>query len=167
MATTPTRLQVGTSYNEAIPLLNGNFDNVIQDIRDLGANVSTSLTLTVTVPASSLNSQVVTLTSQGVTSTSVNQVFTTKPVSGTSGISPLLDIYVDVDNSPNNLFPYGATLTSGQLSLFPIVTILNTGFANSVGAWLIQLNNRDIAAHTYYVHTSCGYFPTGATGMFR
>lgn len=167
MATPPIRLQIGTDWPGAIPLLNQNFDNVIQNIQDLGANVSTILTIPFVVPATSLQSQVVTLTSKGVVSNSVNQVFTQQPVSSVNGISPAADIYIDVDNDIGHLFPLGASLTNAQLNLFPIITPQNTGFQNSVGAWLIQINNRDSVPHTYYVHTLCGYFPSAPAGVFR
>jgi hypothetical protein len=167
VSTIPNRLQVGTTYEEAMPLINENFDKVVQDIRDLGANTSTDLVITKTVPATSLDSFVVTLTSKGVASSSVYQVITQKPVAGISGLSPAVDIYIDTNNDLTKLFPYGSGLTSASRSLFPIVTTLNTGFVDSVGAVLIQLNNRDSVTHTYYVHISCDYFPSPAQGIFR
>lgn len=168
----PSRLQIGTTFEQAIPLLNNNFDQVVQDIRDLGANLSTTGTLTVTVPATSLKSAVFTLTSQGQTSNSVNQVFTQSPVSQVSGIAPQTDIYIDNDNDPTYLFPNGSNLTAvagavGNTALYAIVTVSEAGYTNSLAAWIIQINNRDSASHTYYLHTRCGYLPTGPSGNFR
>lgn len=164
---TPTRLQVGTPFDAAIPLLNNNFDQVVQDIRDLGANFSTTGTLALTIAASSLTAAVFTLTSKGVTSSSANQVFTQSPVSAVTGIAPQMDIYVDNDNDPTYLFPSGSNLSSGQQALYPIMTISNTGYTNSLAAWVISLNNRDSVQHVYYIHTRCGYFPSGPSGNFR
>lgn len=167
MSVTPTRLQVGTSFEEAIPLLNDNFENVIQDIRDLGANLSTTGRLVVTVPASSLVSSVMGLTSKGLTSSAPNQIYTDKPANTVTGILPYVDIYVDTDADATKLFPFGSGLTSGQMALFPVITVGSANYTNSLGAWIIQLNNRDTVPHTYYVYTKCGYFPTGAAGQFR
>lgn len=163
----PHRLQIGTEYSDTIPFINDNFENVVQDIRDLGANLSTIRTQTLAVGAGQLVAATWTLTSQGVTSMSVNQVFTIKPTSSVTGISPFLDIYVDTDNDANFLFPTGASLTGGLLKLFVGLSISNSGYANSLGAWVIQVNNRDTASHTYYIHTRCGYLPTGIQGQYR
>lgn len=167
MASTPTRLQKGTSLDDAYSLLNDNFEKVVQDIRDLGANISTEGLLTLTVGATSLASVVFTLTSQGQSSDSVHEVFTQGPVSAVTGIAPELDIFVDVDNDEGHRFPGGASLSSGQLNLYAICNVSNTGYINSLGAWLIQLNNRDSSSHTYYIHTQCGYLPVPAEGFFR
>ena len=164
---TPHRLQIGTEYSDAIPFINDNFENVVQDIRDLGANISTIGTVTVVIPSLALTPVTWTLTSQGAISTSVNQVFTLKPVSSVTGISPFLDIYVDVDNNSAYLFPLGSALVGGLQSLFVGLTISNTGYSNSLGAWVIQMNNRDANPHTYYVHTRCGYLPAGVQGQYR
>ena len=164
----PHRLQIGTEYSDAIPFINDNFENVVQDIRDLGANLSTNGLQALVVGAGQLVATTWTLTSQGVASTSANQVFTSKPVSSVTGISPFLDIYVDNDNNSAYLFPVGASLTgTGLLSLFVGLTISNTSYSNSLGAWFIQVNNRDTASHTYYIHTRCGYLPTGVQGQYR
>lgn len=167
MPSPPHRIQPDTPQPEAYSLINDNFDKVIQDIRDLGANLSTTGIISVTVAASSLTSVVYTLTSQGVTSSSVNQVFTQSPASAVSGIAPQLDIYVDTDNDITKLFPLGSGLTAGQVALYAIVTVSNTGYTNSLGAWFIEINNRDTVSHTYYLHTRCGYFPSGRSGVFQ
>jgi hypothetical protein len=166
MAGVPHRLQIGTSFDQSIPLINDDFDKVIQDIRDLGANLSTVGLLNLTVPATSLVTSVFTLTSKGVVSTSANQVFTQVPAARVSGIAPQVDIYVDVDNDEAHRFP-NSSLTSGQLALYLIVTVSNSGYADSLGAYNIQVNNRDAVPHDYFIHTRCGYFPTAADGIFR
>lgn len=161
------KLQAGTSKEDAYSIVNDNFDKVVQDVRDLGANLSTEGNYSITVGATSIVSFVFTLTSQGATSDSVHQVFTQAPVSSVDGIAPQIDIYVDNDLDLDYLWPFGASLSSGQQALFPIVTPSLTSYENSVAAWSIVLNNRDAVDHTYYVYTKCGYFPSGPTGFFR
>lgn len=168
MSVPPSRLQVGTSVPDAYALINDNFDKIVQDIRDLGANLSTTGSVTFSaLAASSVSSAVFTLTSQGAISDSANQVYTLLPVSSVSGVAPQVDIYVDNDNNAAYLWPNGASLSPGQLSIFPIVTPVVTGYTNSLAAWVITMNNRDASPHTYYVKTRCGYFPSGPTGYFR
>ena len=167
MATTPTRLQKGTSLDDAYALLNDNFEKVIQDIRDLGADLSTEGLHTLTLAAGTLNSFVFTLTSEGQASDSAHQVFTQKPVSAVTGIAPMMDIFVDVDNDDTHRFPGGSALTSNQLALYAICNVSNTGYLNSLAAWVIQINNRDSGGHTYYIHTKAGYLPVPAEGFFR
>lgn len=162
-----TLLQIGMSQEDAYSAINDNFNKVVQDVRDLGADLSTEGNYSVTVPASNVSTAVFTLTSLGVTSASANQVFTTRPASSVDGIAPQVDVYVDVDQDTDYLWPYGASLTTGQQSLFPIITPSLSGYADSLAAWTIIINNRDVSDHTYYVYTRCGYFPSGPTGFFR
>lgn len=167
MAEPLTDLQKGTPLDDAYAIISDNFHKVIQDLRDLGANLSTTGEHSVTLTASSVTAFVFTLTSLGSESDSAHQVFTTKPVSSVLAIAPQLDIYVDTDDDDDFLWPNGASLSVDQLKLFPIITPSQTGYANSLGAWSISLNNRDVNTHTYYIRTRTGYFPSGPTGFFR
>lgn len=166
MALPLQKLQIGTNLNDAYAIVNDNFDKVVQDIRDLGANLSTTGTTNATLGAGTLTPIVFTLTSLGITSDSIHQCFTTAPVSSVSGIAPQVDIYVDTEDA-DHLWPSGSALSVGQQNLYPIVTPSLTGYTNSLAAWVISLNNRDSSSHTYYLRTRCGYFPTGPTGFYR
>lgn len=167
MAEPLQKLQEGTRLEDAYAILNDNFAKVIQDIRDLGADLSTVFEIALTIPATSLTTLVVTLTSEGVASDSANQCFTQRPVSAVTGIAPLLDIFVDVDNDEDYRFAGGSALSVGQQSLYAICNVSQTGYTNSLAAWVIQLNNRDASPHTYYVKTKCGYLPVPANGFYR
>lgn len=160
-------IQIGTSQDDAYAIINDNFNKVVQDVRDLGANLSTTATYTATVASGAVDSTLVALISMGTTTSYAVSVQTAKPESNVTGFAPQLDIYVDTDNDDTYLWPFGSSLTSNQRDMFPTIVPALIEYDDTLVTWVITLNNRDASTHTYYVHTRCGYFPTGPTGFFR
>ena len=145
MPTTPHRL-TSQSPTEAWPLINDNFDKVVQDITDIGAAQTTIVLVTMVVAASSLASQTVVLASSEVVNTQPYIMRTLKPVTGISGITPRMDLYIDVDDSAGlkqHLWPFGlnngSSLTAAQLKLLPSITTQANPYAASLAAFVIDI----------------------------
>lgn len=72
-------------------------------------------------------------------------------------------IYVDVDNDPNYLLPYGASLSAGQQNNFvgtwtqdDVDYTLHTD--NPRQREFINIQNFDSSSHTFYVHNGWRFF---------
>lgn len=158
MSTTPYRLQTGLSFDQAIPLLNGNFDNAASDLRDFGSNTSTTVTIPITVAASSVAGQTVVLLSQeNVSNHSPFIIRTQKPVARVATAQYFADVYVDAQDIQHNWFQ--GSLSNGQLNFIININNSNTTYNNSLAAWTINILNRDSVQHVYYISIGCWYIP--------
>lgn len=165
----PHVLNPDTPLDANLALINDNFNKVVQNTADLGANLTSTTLLTFNVNATSTAAQTVAVISQGMTTNAAFSVTTPQPVGSISSLAPQIDLYVTTDNSAAKLWPGGAssTLTSGELNFFISITAASTSFTNALTAFTIQINNRDASPHTYFVHAKAGYLPGAPTGVFR
>lgn len=166
MSQVPNVLQPDTSYTDNLSLINDNFSKVVEDLRDLGGDESTTTDILFTVSASSLSAQTVALISQEEVTDAAYSVKTQSTVGDIAALSPIVRVRIDVDDDAH-LWINGASLTSDQLNVFIGVTVSATFFTNAIGGYTIQINNRDSSDHTYYVHTSCNYVQRATGGQFR
>lgn len=166
MPSVPSKLQIGTSTDDAYALLNNNFDGIAQDLRDFGAATSTSTTVTFTsLGASTLDNKVTVLTYPGQTNASSNQMKTTKVCTGVAVASPFVTVFVD-GQLPANAWQFGS-LSVAQSNFQISVTPINAVYNGSLAAFNIEILNRDTSAHTYYVTMACWYIPINTSGQFR
>lgn len=163
----PHILNPGTPLAQNLTLINDNFDKAVQNLADLGANVTSTALVSFTLAATSTSAQSVAIISNGQSTNAPYYVTTQQPVASISALAAQADIYVDNDNNANYLWPMGTLLSSGQLALFTSVTPASARYTNTVGTYIIVINNRDSSPHTYYIHTRAGYLPGAATGVFR
>ena len=166
MGFTPHRLQVGTNFDDSIPLINDNFDQAVSDMRDLGASTSTSIIVPFTITTDALAAQTVVLIGSHQTSGSPYIIYTTKPVAQVADAQEFSDIYVDTQDAAH-LWPYGGSLTAEQLNFQVTITKSNTVYSGSLAAFTIQILNRGASTHTYFVNLGCWYIPMRAQGIFQ
>lgn len=168
MAGVPWRLQTDTDYSHNLALINHNFDEVAQDLRDFGANLSTEITLdTGSLAASSLTSYAFYLLTPSSTAeyTPERVVRTQTNIQAVANSHPLLDVYIDNDDDEAYKWPIGSSVSSQShlITLTPEATVPTDALAR----YFVQINNREAGAHTYYLHFQAAYFVQGATGVFR
>lgn len=159
---TPHRIQVGTSYDDALSLINDNFEKSVQDVSDLGASLSTTTNISIgSVAAGATFNQTVYVYNKDLTglTPSINlQGY----ANGLLAAVPMIDIYVDTQ-SADYLFPTGASLSSGQLAL-NVNAMLNKTASAGVASIVISGKNSDSSAHTYYATIQLAYFPETTSG---
>jgi hypothetical protein len=167
MATTPNRLQVGTTFDQAIPLLNDNFDKAVQDIRDLGASTATSIWVPIgPVASGAVAAQTVTLASSSKPTGSPFELLTQKSAGAVAVAQYFALIYID-SQAADHLWLVGSALTAEQSNFQCMINASNTTFNGSLAAWTIEILNRGASAHTYYVQIGAWYVPVTAPGLFR
>lgn len=166
MPTPPSKLQVGTKLDDAYSLVNNNFDNIAQDLRDFGASTSTASTVTFTISTSAKSSQVVVLvSSEDTINASPFKMRTQKSTSGIAIASPFVRVWVDAVDDAHSF--YGGSLTAAQANFQLSITTANASYSNSLAAFVIDILNRDVSTHTYTVEMRCWYIPIAATSVFR
>lgn len=167
MASVPHRLQEGTYYREAMPLINDNFDKVAQDVNDLGArNTSTSARITATVAAGTTFYKTVAICNPSGSS-SYDYVNTTVPITNVSAIVPAIDVYIDTDSDAGYLYPIGTSLSSAQRAMTISAKLDLTKADSNPASITISGRNYDGSSHTYYIYVRCAYFPSAPSGQFR
>lgn len=160
---TPHRLQVGTSYEDAISLLNDNFEKSVQDISDLGASESTSVTfITGSLASAATFSQIVYILPYGA-APAANSVILAAPALGLRGAVPAVDIYVD-NTTSGFLYPTGSSLTPGQLALTANVSVNLTTQGSGLASMVFNIRNCDSISHSYYITCKLIYLPEISNG---
>ncbi len=165
MSSVPWRIQQGTDYQAARPLINDNFDKVASDVTSLGASqTTTTLFNSGSVAASGSWRQTVAIVNPGGSS---SYPYMTAPtaIAGVSAIVPSIDVYVDVDGDATYLYPLGTNLTSSSRALTIDAKLDLTKADSSPATLTITGRNHDASAHTYYIHIKCTYFASKSTGI--
>lgn len=165
MSTVPNRLQEGTDYQSARPLINDNFDKVAADVTSLGAGQTTTTTVTFSaITTGTTFRQTVVICNPSATS-SYSYINAASIIGGVSAIVPSMDVYVDTDNDSTYLYPLGTNLTSSSRAL-AIDAKLDLTAVDGVASLTISGRNYDASTHTYYVHIKCAYFSSKPAGSF-
>lgn len=160
---TPHRLQVGTSYDDALALLNDNFEKSVQDVSDLGASESTTTTFsTGSIAAGGTYNKVINILAHGSTP-AANSVILSSPVVSLRSAIPAMDIFVD-GTTVVNLYPTGSALTSGMLALNANISVNVTNQGSGLASAVINLTNLDAVAHTYDIAVKIIYIPQISNG---
>ncbi len=161
----PHRFTGDITWSEARPLIDDNFDKVVQNVNDLGAKTTSSKTITFSsVTTGSSFRDTVVILNPGATS-SYNYINLTSPETGLLSATPMIDVYVDT-NSSAFLWPNGASLTSAQRNLIIGVKKDLTN-VDGIASFIISGRNNDTSTHTYYVTFRVAYFPSPPSGLFR
>jgi hypothetical protein len=84
-----------------------------------------------------------------------------------SALTPIADVYVDTDNNAAFLWPSGASLSGAQLNFLISFVQSFTTPTGTLASITINGRNKDVGAHTYFVHFAVSYFPAGPTGVYR
>ena len=165
----PHRLNPDTPLDQNLALINDNFDKVVQTVGDLGARTSSTTTVTfASVAAGGGFQQGIILIGPASTTPSFGSTISTAGTdSGASALTPQMDIYVDTDNNAAFLFPFGASLSAAQVNFTFGVVASSTIPTNTLAYFIINGYNRDVGAHTYFVHVRAAYLPAAPTGVFR
>lgn len=164
MSGVPNRLQQGTDYQAARPLINDNFDKVASDVTALGAaQTSTVLFNSGSVATNTTWRQTVAIVNPGGSS-SYPYMTAQTAIPGVSAIVPSIDIYVDVDGDIGYLYPLGQSLTSSSRAL-AIDVKLDLTPVSSPATLTVSGRNYDGSSHTYYIHMRCTYFASKSTGI--
>ena len=153
----PHRIQVGTSYDDSMSLVNDNFEKLARSVNDMGAALSTTTGFTTgSISAGATFRQRVYILNYGQTNSDpfINIAGT---ANGLLAAVPMVDVYVDSRVS-TKLFPTGSTLTTGELALHVSAYISNTTSAG-IGEMIITGYNADSVAHTYLIDARIAYFP--------
>lgn len=164
MSGVPNRLQQGTDYQAARPLINDNFDKVASDVTALGAaRTTTALFNTGSVATATTWRQTVAIVNPGGSS---SYPYVTAPASipGVSAIVPEIDLYIDTDGDSGYLYPLGTSLTTAQKAL-TIDAKLDLTKADGAATITVSGRNYDASAHTYYIHIRCTYFASKSAGI--
>jgi hypothetical protein len=160
---TPHRLQVGTSYEDAISLLNDNFEKSIQDISDLGASSTTTTQFnTNSVAAGATYNKTISILQAG-SSPAADSIILTERANGLRGAMPAIDIYVDATGS-DYLYPTGSSLTTGQQAVIANAHINITEQGSGIASLVFSLRNCDSSAHSYIVSLKLVYLPETSNG---
>lgn len=160
---TPHRLQVGTSYEDALSLLNDNFEKSIQDISDLGASsTTTTLFTTGSVSAGATYNKTISILQAG-SSPATDSIILTERANGLRGAMPAIDIYVD-STGTDYLYPTGPFLTTGQQALIANAHINITEQGSGLASIVFNLRNCDSSAHSYTVSLKLVYLPEVSNG---
>ena len=160
---TPHRLQVGTSYEDALALLNDNFEKSIQDISDLGASsTTTTLFTTGSVSAGATYNKTISILQAG-SSPATDSIILTERANGLRGAMPAIDIYVD-STGTDYLYPTGPFLTTGQQALIANAHINITEQGSGLASIVFNLRNCDSSAHSYTVSLKLVYLPEVSNG---
>ena len=155
MPSVPWRLQEGTNYRSAQPLLNDNFDKITDYLTAMCAGTTTTTTATVTVAGLSSGYQTVVILNPGASS-SYPYVATTGTNKTLVLIQPQISVYVDSDNTVGNLVPNGASLTAGQKNS-DVSCFTDAVAVAGLGSVTLSIRNSDAISHTYYIHIKCSY----------
>lgn len=155
MPSVPWRLQQGTKYTDAQPLLNDNFDKITDYLTALCVGTTTTTTATVTVAGLSTGLQSVVILNPGATS-SYPHVATTGTNKTLVLVQPQISVYVDTDNAAGNLIPNGVSLTAGQKNL-TISCFTDAVPVAGLGSVTLNIHNFNAISHTYYIHIKCSY----------
>jgi hypothetical protein len=168
MSSVPHRFQEGTDYNSARPLLDDNFNKVVNDVADLGARQTTTTSYnTGSISAGGSFRHTIAICNPGDTS-SFNYVNTPDYVSGISSIVPSIDVFIDTDNNLDYLYPVGISLSSSAKALAIDAKLdLTPADTGAVATVTISGRNYDTSSHTYYIHVRFSYFPSQPSGAFR
>ena len=165
MSSVPNRLQEGTNYTQAVPLINDNFDKVAADVTSLGAGQTTTTTVTFSaITAGTTFRDTVVIVNPGGSS-SYPYITADSIIAGVSAIVPSMDVYIDTDNDSGYLYPIGVSLSVAQKAL-AIDAKLDLTTAGGVASLTISGRNYDSSTHTYYVHIKSAYFSSKAPGSF-
>lgn len=167
MAQTPVphRFTGEISWEQARPLIDDNFDKVIQNTYDMGARISSSKTLTFSsVTTGSTFRETIVLVNPSKTS-SYSYINLAQPENGFTAAVPIIDVYVDT-NSSAFLWPNGSSLTTAQRNLI-IGVKKDLTAADGIASFTISGRNNDSSTHTYYVTFKVAYFPSPPTGIYR
>lgn len=160
---TPHRLQVGTGYDDALALLNDNFEKSVQDLSDLGASESTTTRFsTGSIAAGGTYNKVINILAHG-SSPAANSVVLASPVTSLRSAIPAMDIFVD-GTTIIDLYPTGSALTPGMLALNANITINVTNQGSGISNAVINLTNLDSVAHTYDISVKIIYIPQTSNG---
>lgn len=160
---TPHRLQVGTSYEDAISLLNDNFEKSIQDISDLGASSTTTTSfITNSVAAGATYNKTISILQAG-SSPAADSIILTDRANGLRGAMPAIDIFVD-STGVDYLYPTGQFLSTGQQALIANSHINITEQGSGLASLVFNLRNCDSSAHSYTVNIKLVYLPEVSNG---
>lgn len=161
----PHRLQQGTDYQAARPLINDNFDKVAADVTALGSAQTTTATYnTGSIATATTFRSTVAIVSLGGSS-SYTYVTAPTAIAGVSAIVPAIDVYVDTDNDATYLYPIGTALTAAQKALTIDAKLDLTPADSSVATVTVSGRNYDSSSHTYYIHIKFTYFGSKASGI--
>lgn len=160
---TPHRLQIGTSYEDAISLLNDNFEKSIQDISDLGASSTTTTQFnTNSVAAGTTYNKTISILQAG-SSPAADSIILTERANGLRGAMPAIDIYVD-STASDYLYPTGSSLSSGQQAVIANAHINITEQGSGIASLVFSLRNCDSSAHSYDIRLKLVYLPEVSNG---
>jgi len=160
---TPHRIQVGTEYDDALALLNDNFEKSVQDLSDLGASESTTTSFsTGSIAAGTTFNQVIYILPSG-SSPAANSVILSAPAISLRAAVPAVDIFID-GTSLLDLYPTGSSLTPGQLALTANTSLNLTTQGSGLASMVVNIRNSDSVAHTYYLTCKLVYLPKTSNG---
>lgn len=153
------------SWEQARPLVDDNFLKAIQSTADLGARTTKTVSFTLAIAATTSFYKTVVLANPGLTS-SYSYVNLLSPENGVSAAVPIIQVYIDTNNTATYLWPNGSSLTSGQKNL-TISAKKDLTAVDGVTSFTISGFNGDSSSHNYYVTFSVAYFPSPPQGIFR
>lgn len=162
----PHRFGEQTTWDEAKPLLNDNFEKTVQAVADLGIQTTSSTVLSFGSVATGANFQQTVAIVQPGSSSSYPYITLNNKESGLTSIIPSVDVYVDASNDSNYKWPNGVSLSSGQQKL-SIHAKVDLTAVDGLASLTVSGRNNDSSAHSYYVTVRVAYFPTIGNVSFR